>query len=143
MRRAFTKGLDQGGLSRARRSWVFRSGPIRWVAHVDDRKWAGLALEASLFLDGDGSATSGPLLTMFLETLPMSDTVERKQALYPQSAITDQVRAERLESLGREFAELICGLDSIEAVRDAETKGLFSYGFVSPSLGEILARARK
>ncbi len=79
---------------------------------------------------------------MFLETLPISDTVERKQALYPQSAITDEMRAERLESLAREFAELISGFHSIEALREAAAKGLFSYGFESPSFAKLLASAR-
>lgn len=76
---------------------------------------------------------------MFMETLPLSDTVERKQALYLQSAIDEDVRAERLIPLAREFAELIRTFDSIEGLREAEAQGWFSRGFVSPSFAKLLA----
>lgn len=141
-RQAFSKGLDEGGLKRVRRSWMLRATPLRWVVHIDNRKWAGLAVEASLFWEDDDDLKSGRsllLATLFMETLPISDDVERKQALYLQSAIADDVRAERLTVLAREFAELICGLDSLESLRRAESEGWFSYGFVSPLFMQLIS----
>lgn len=49
VRQAFSTGLDEGGLVRSQRAWVLETPALRWVVRIDDRKWAGLAIEASLF----------------------------------------------------------------------------------------------
>lgn len=137
-RRAISTGLVAAGLTREGNTWTHDAGAFRWIVTIDNRYWAGLAVEASLFVKLAATRDEVLALNVHLETLPIADSLEMKQALYRGSNLADEIRYERLVSLSREFGALLHSIDSPAELRRARNDGRLVLGWTSSDLEDLL-----
>lgn len=137
-RAAVAQGLQQAGLKRESRQWVSEEGPIKWVARVVGRAWAGPSVEASLVITVVSGEEGELLAQIVLEALPQARSLEVMQALDLSSNLPDEVRHDRIVAVATEFGLLLRSMSSFEELRRSKSGGALRFGWVSPSFSEVV-----
>lgn len=133
LRKAFVAGMRAGSFRPEGRMFALEGDQVVWRARIDNRGWAGSAVEADLAVSG-AALQLDVAASIFMETMPWAQSLEVREALYSENSIDDETRHERLTECVRQFASALSQLDSIEKVRAAVDSDVLRNGWIHPLL---------
>jgi len=142
-RNALGAGLETCGFQRSGGTWALQREKFMWTVRVRSRPWAGVAVDSELRFTGGATRDENLLAVVALETLPIADSIEMRQALNPASSMSDAARLDRIQTLGELLGRLLAEALSPARLHEELKTGFLRYNWTAADLGSCLAKLSK